>query len=52
MKAIRVHSHGGPDVLTLEDVGIGKPGPGEVLQGATIFHAKVFAKALLLYSHQ
>src|SRR5258708_5455657 len=31
MKAIRVHKHGGPDVLTLEDVEIGKPGPREIL---------------------
>src|SRR5258708_4985592 len=30
MKAIRVHSHGGPDVLAYEDVDIGQPGPGEV----------------------
>ncbi|WP_133647000.1 quinone oxidoreductase family protein [Paraburkholderia flava] len=30
MKAIRVHRHGGPDVLTFEDVDIGRPGPGEV----------------------
>ncbi|WP_192256903.1 quinone oxidoreductase family protein [Mesorhizobium caraganae] len=30
MKAIRVHCHGGPDVLTYEDVDIGQPGPGEV----------------------
>jgi NADPH2:quinone reductase len=30
MKAIRVHRHGGPDVLTFEDVDIGQPGPGEV----------------------
>lgn len=31
MKAIRVHRHGGPDVLRLEDIDIGRPGPGEVL---------------------
>ncbi|RDJ24288.1 quinone oxidoreductase [Bosea caraganae] len=30
MKAIRVHRHGGPEVLTYEDVEIGQPGPGEV----------------------
>ncbi|HEY5754454.1 MAG TPA: quinone oxidoreductase [Steroidobacter sp.] len=30
MKAIRVHRHGGPEVLTYEDVTIGEPGPGEV----------------------
>ncbi|QJP13418.1 quinone oxidoreductase [Starkeya sp. ORNL1] len=31
MKAIRVHRHGGPEVLALEDMEIGWPGPGEVL---------------------
>jgi NADPH:quinone reductase len=30
MKAIRVHRHGGPDVLAYEDIDIGRPGPGEV----------------------
>ena len=30
MKAIRVHRHGGPEVLAYEDVEIGRPGPGEV----------------------
>jgi NADPH2:quinone reductase len=30
MKAIRVHRHGGPEVLAYEDVSIGQPGPGEV----------------------
>jgi NADPH:quinone reductase len=30
VKAIRVHCHGGPDVLVYEDVDIGQPGPGEV----------------------
>lgn len=31
MKAIRVHEFGGPDVLTLEEVGDPKAGPGEVV---------------------
>lgn len=31
MKAVRVHAHGGPEVLTYEDVPDPKPGPGEVL---------------------
>lgn len=31
MKAVRVHQHGGPDVLTYEDVEVGVPGAGEVL---------------------
>jgi NADPH2:quinone reductase len=30
VKAIRVHRPGGPDVLQLEDVELGPPGPGEV----------------------
>ena len=29
-KAIRVHQFGGPEVLTFEDVEVGKPGPGQV----------------------
>lgn len=31
MKSIRVHRHGGPEVLVAENVDIGQPGPGEVL---------------------
>ncbi|MGZ3668094.1 MAG: quinone oxidoreductase family protein [Ktedonobacterales bacterium] len=30
MKAIRVHTHGGPEVLTLEEVPVPEPGQGEV----------------------
>jgi len=30
-KAIRIHHHGGPDVLRYEDVEVGRPGPGEAL---------------------
>lgn len=30
MKAIKVHRHGGPEVLSYEDVELGVPGPGEV----------------------
>ena len=29
-KAIRFHETGEPEVLRLEDVGVGEPGPGEV----------------------
>src|SRR5829696_644513 len=29
-KAVQVHSYGGPEVLKYEDVGVGKPGPGQV----------------------
>ena len=28
--AIRIHEHGGPEVLRYEDVEVGKPGPGQV----------------------
>ena len=31
MKAVRVHAHGGPEVLTYEDVDVPRPGPGEAL---------------------
>ena len=30
-KAIRVHDHGGPEKMVLEDVPVGRPGPGEAL---------------------
>ena len=30
-KGIILHKNGGPEVLTWEDIGIGKPGPGQVL---------------------
>lgn len=29
MKAVRIHSHGGPEVMRLEDIEIAPPGPGE-----------------------
>lgn len=31
MKAIRIHKHGGPEVLKIEDIPEPQPGPGEVL---------------------
>lgn len=31
MKTVRYHTHGGPDVLTLDDVPVPEPGPGQVL---------------------
>ncbi|MER6516439.1 NADP-dependent oxidoreductase [Streptomyces sp. NPDC001553] len=31
MRAIRIHEHGGPEVLRYDEVPIPKPGPGEVL---------------------
>lgn len=30
-KTIRIHETGGPDVLSLDDIDIGKPGPGQAL---------------------
>ncbi|RWM14327.1 MAG: quinone oxidoreductase [Mesorhizobium sp.] len=30
-KAIRIHAHGGPEVLTFEDVDAGQPGEGQIL---------------------
>ena len=27
-KAIRIHEHGGPEVMKYEDVEVGSPGPG------------------------
>lgn len=30
-KAIRIHEHGGPEVMRWEEVDVGRPGPGEVL---------------------
>lgn len=30
-KAIRIHAHGGPEVLVYEDADPGRPGPGEIL---------------------
>jgi NADPH2:quinone reductase len=31
MKAIRVHEHGGPDVLRVEDLDVPQPGPGQAV---------------------
>jgi NADPH2:quinone reductase len=28
--AVRVHKHGGPEVLTYDDVEVGAPGPGQI----------------------
>ena len=39
MKAIRVHKNGGPEVLTLEEVEVGRPGPGQAL--VRISHAGI-----------
>src|SRR5512135_2880846 len=31
MRRVRYHSHGGPEVLTLEEAGLPEPGPGQLL---------------------
>lgn len=31
MRAVRLHEHGGPEVLRYDEVPIPEPGPGEVL---------------------
>jgi NADPH:quinone reductase len=31
MRRVRYHTHGGPEVLTIEETGIPEPGPGQVL---------------------
>lgn len=31
IKAVRIHAYGGPEVLSIDEVPLGKPGPGEVL---------------------
>ena len=35
-KAVRIHAHGGPEVLTIEEVDPGRPGRGEVLVRHTV----------------
>src|SRR5215471_15379135 len=47
MKAVRFHSHGGPDVLKYEDVPDPKAGPGEVLievHATSINHVDIFLR--------
>jgi len=46
--AVRIHRHGGPEVLTLEEVEIGAPGPGELLLRQTAIglnFAEVYQRA-------
>ncbi|MEE8214028.1 MAG: alcohol dehydrogenase catalytic domain-containing protein, partial [Alphaproteobacteria bacterium] len=31
VKAVRVHSYGGPEALSVDEIEVGAPGPGEVL---------------------
>src|SRR5437764_6468099 len=47
MKAIRLHQHGGPEVLRYEDAPTPEPGPGEVLialRAAALNHLALFAR--------
>jgi len=44
-KAIRIHEHGGPEVLRYEDVTVGRPGPGE----ARVRHAAIGVNFLDCY---
>jgi len=44
-KAIRIHEHGGPEVLRYEDVAVGRPGPGE----ARVRHAAIGVNFLDCY---
>jgi NADPH2:quinone reductase len=44
-KAIRIHQTGGPEVLTWEDVTVGKPGPGE----ARVRHTAVGVNFVEIY---
>jgi NADPH2:quinone reductase len=43
--AIRIHQHGGPEVLRLEEISVGDPGPGE----ARVRHAAVGVNFIDIY---
>ena len=44
-KAIRIHATGGPEVLTLEQVEVGEPGPGQ----ARVRHSHVAVNFIDIY---
>ncbi len=47
MRAVRVHEHGGPEVLRLEDVPVPEPGPGQVrvrVQAAAMNHLDLWVR--------
>ncbi len=47
MRAVRIHEHGGPEVLRLEEVAEPKPGPGDLLvrmKATTVNHRDVWIR--------
>lgn len=47
MKAVRIHKHGGPEVLQVDEMPIPKPGPGDVLikmKTAALNHLDIFVR--------
>ena len=51
MQAARIHAHGGPEVLTIDDVPRPEPGPGEVLVrilGASVNHLDLLVRLGML----
>ncbi len=47
MQAVRIHQHGGPEVLQLEEIPVPEPGPGEVLckvLGVSVNHLDVWVR--------
>ena len=47
MQAVRIHAHGGPEVLQVEDIARPKPGPGEVLArvlAVSVNHLDLFVR--------
>lgn len=52
MNAIRIHSHGGPEVLTYEEVAAPVPGPGEVVvrnRAVGVNYTDIYARTGFLY---
>jgi NADPH:quinone reductase len=52
MKAVRAHTHGGPDVLVLDDVAVPQPGPGQILirvESAAVNYADVLRRRGAVY---
>lgn len=52
MKAVRIHRHGGPEVLIYEEIEVPKPGPGEILvrnRAAGVNFTDIYARTGFLY---